>query len=50
MYEMFVGRKLWPFSCKVEISTIVIKTDNIDILQIFPCPVMTGKLTEMRVF
>ena len=47
--EMFICRELGPFFLEVEIATVMIQTDNIDILQIFPCPIVAGEFTKVGV-
>ena len=48
-YKAFVGRKLRPFPREVEITPIVVQTYYVNILQIFPCPVVASQLTEVGI-
>lgn len=46
---MLVGRELRPFLLEVKVAAVVIETDDIDILQILPCPIVACEFTEMRI-
>ena len=48
-HETLIGGELRPFFLEVEIAAIVVETNDVDTLQILPCPVVAGKFTEMRI-
>lgn len=47
--KSFVGRELRPLLLEVKITAVVVKTDDVNILQILPSPVMTSQLTEVGI-
>lgn len=48
-HETLIGGELRPFFLEVKIAAIVVETNDVDTLQILPCPVVAGKFTEMRI-